>query len=649
MSERNYSLGPHNDESLSWSVESDEEKSKKEKQKQEEKLKRRNKKRDESAKIDNESSEQQPTNKSDAKNRKRPAFLADYLGVEKVSETQTEKRQAKKESADATSRRSPEGDAKNNPEDARRLREKLDETETIEATEAYILARRRQLDTDSARENIADEATAESGNDTAEDGHASANRANVRFLEALRRNLRLRRTPPDESMLEAALVESQDDRMPGAGDLDTFPEDQESIQQPENQIQSTAYPEKDELPIDHQPPSGELADDTVVHLSERATPEPAAENDYDSRGGVDFRSPTPASVRPSNQRSPRYPVSAERLSSRSSAGDFLLGGFVGYLLGKRRGRIKSEEQLEPVRASLEQEVSTLEQTIRRYEDRARLSSQEQPRASLPDHDRAAQETDTTSVEQAAQKASSEKTRVDEAKPETETSYVSQVDSASSETATRLSRQVLEQSESAAHVQQKTVEHLTGMGVAREAISYQSGATESRGEDARPSLTPERIDTMPTSSLLRHVESIRYNQTDIRSLFERGELSDRALRGALKEHLRGNSIENYIDKELRKQRETPEVYSPEKMRSSTPSTTEAMLPAPSAREKEKVNQFMTSSAGEGSAASASSTSPDTARDPQQLQSQRMKQASLGAVLGLVIVIILWFVFGAGGLL
>lgn len=625
MSERNHSLGPNNDEALSWSTESEEEKSKKDKQKEDEKRKRRNKKRDDSSKEGRVSTERRRPDEDDGRGRRRPAFLANYLGVEKVSDAQADKKQAKKKGeAEPSAKHSSESDATSSPEDARRPREKLDDAEAIEATEAYILARRRQLEAASTREDTAEVAGIEAEDETHEDQDEPANRASLRFLEALRRNLQLRRSPPDETMLETALHESQDEEDTlGAPSVNTAHDEGQEQDQEQEASGHTAEasvhppdnPESIESPSRDGSSSGELADDTVVHLSDRSAPEPTEEAPGMTNDGPNFQPSYPTAAQASFGRSAGVRTSAERSPRRSSAGDFLLGGFVGYLLGKRRGRIKTEKQLEPVRASLEQEVGRLEQTIRRYEDRARASSEARQQAPQ------AEARDVVSGE-----------------PDVETT----------DPAARLSQQVLEQSEPLAHVQKKTAEHLTGMGVAQEAISYQTGTAESREERGDPSLTPQRVDTMPTSSLLRHVESIRYNQTDVRSLFERGELSDRALRGALKEHLRGNSIDNYLDKELRKQRETPEVYSPEKMWSSQQHKSDDMLPAPSSREETTPGQSVTSSQ-KGEPVAASSTEVDTARSPEQLHAERMKQASIGAVLGVIIVIVLWVLFGSSSLL
>ncbi|MCA9333145.1 hypothetical protein KDA00_04735 [Candidatus Saccharibacteria bacterium] len=54
---------------------------------------------------------------------------------------------------------------------------------------------------------------------------------------------------------------------------------------------------------------------------------------------------------------------AEFQLKRRRAGDLLLGGIVGYMIGRRRGRINTENKLKPIQEKLEKQVSSLQDTI----------------------------------------------------------------------------------------------------------------------------------------------------------------------------------------------------------------------------------------------------------------------------------------------
>lgn len=63
---------------------------------------------------------------------------------------------------------------------------------------------------------------------------------------------------------------------------------------------------------------------------------------------------------------------------RSKAfGDMLVGGIVGYLIGRRRGRIKTERKLLPVQKKLEREVTSLKNTIAEKEFTVREAARQQ--------------------------------------------------------------------------------------------------------------------------------------------------------------------------------------------------------------------------------------------------------------------------------
>lgn len=76
------------------------------------------------------------------------------------------------------------------------------------------------------------------------------------------------------------------------------------------------------------------------------------------------RRDTPAATKP--ERRPDYDT---------TGADLLIGGVIGYIIGRRRGRIKTEEKFKPVREKLEKEVESLRQTVRNKEAQVRAQAE----------------------------------------------------------------------------------------------------------------------------------------------------------------------------------------------------------------------------------------------------------------------------------
>lgn len=64
-----------------------------------------------------------------------------------------------------------------------------------------------------------------------------------------------------------------------------------------------------------------------------------------------------------NQNQTNYAPYYSRYNQSRAGSDLLVGGIVGYLIGRRRGRIKTERKLLPVQHKLEREVSGLQKII----------------------------------------------------------------------------------------------------------------------------------------------------------------------------------------------------------------------------------------------------------------------------------------------
>ncbi len=93
------------------------------------------------------------------------------------------------------------------------------------------------------------------------------------------------------------------------------------------------------------------------------------------------RGPTPPAVSPGpaplglpniqNLNAAPQTVINERYYTRRRSADLLVGGIVGYLIGRRRGRIETEDKLLPIQKNLESEVKNLHEKIAIREDKIR--------------------------------------------------------------------------------------------------------------------------------------------------------------------------------------------------------------------------------------------------------------------------------------
>ena len=204
---------------------------------------------------------------------------------------------------------------------------------------------------------------------------------------------------------------------------------------------------------------------------------------------------------------------AEYYTQRRNAGELLLVGVVGYLLGRRRGRIKTENRLKPVQKRLEKQVKSLEENITFKEQqlvaaKARIQAVEGLKAPQAKPEKLAA-TRPTNVQAPAERT--QPSRVE----------------------TRLA---LEKPASA--------EQLGRMVVAAEAPKKIE-----RPSSIRRAFKAEEVPTMARNELLELSEKILVEGASLRRIYESRLISEKQLRRLVGEYLQGKDISKDLRHEM----------------------------------------------------------------------------------------------------
>ncbi|MDB5186421.1 MAG: hypothetical protein JWL85_944 [Candidatus Saccharibacteria bacterium] len=323
--------------------------------------------------------------------------------------------------------------------------ESLSSTEKQEAAAEYVAA--SSADVRDELEQVTP--------DTAEELEAAANAA---FLEAI--DARIKAGEDPESALDPAATEAIER-------LQLTPH----TEVPEESEDKTDYTSADTPPVPPAPPRRAYG----------ASPPPSGP----SRSGYAHMSPlAPGNPNVSAQDMRDTVDNYDYNHRRSNRRHFLAGGIVGYFIGRRRGRINTEEKLLPIQKKLEKQVNDIHNKIAQKEMEIR----------------------------AAAKKSFEAGR-ESVKPTAET----RVPIAEA----RHSREL--------HARQKVSERLGPMVVTTE---------------ARAAITknPEQM-TVP--ELLNVATLVSVEGVSVRAMYEQGRIDHIGLRRAMKEHLSGGSVDRIL--------------------------------------------------------------------------------------------------------
>lgn len=215
-----------------------------------------------------------------------------------------------------------------------------------------------------------------------------------------------------------------------------------------------------------------------------------------SAPGVPIAAPTP------NFNAAPAATTVESVESRRSrAGQLLLVGAVGYLIGRRRGRIKTEKRLAPVQKQLEKRVMTLEQDMRTKENQlvvVKTRLQEKQPANAP-------------TEQRRQPSRTE-SRLNLEKP-------------------------------------VRTEHLAHMIVAAEAPKVIEKRVVERPNSIRRGFQAEEVRTMKRPELLELSEKITVEGASLRQIYETNLIGEKQLRHLISEYLQGKDIQKSLRREM----------------------------------------------------------------------------------------------------
>lgn len=184
---------------------------------------------------------------------------------------------------------------------------------------------------------------------------------------------------------------------------------------------------------------------------------------------------------------------------RSMAPYLLVGGLMGYLVGRRRGRIKTERKLLPVQKKLEEQVVKLEDQIaykeQKIRDLTRKQAERQPTLQAAMVERKL-------AQRAAQKETHMATEAQQSK-------------------------------------RAATERLGKLAFAKETTIAKVVERDTKS-----------VDRMTTQEVLVIAKAIKIEQGDVKRLYETGRLDDKGLRRVIKAYLSGEAYERVLRDQLR---------------------------------------------------------------------------------------------------
>ena len=699
----------------SFGAESEEEKKKRDEKKKREQAERRRREEAERKKQAEQQDEDPSWLDGDrpAADARREGFFGALLGdadkeadAKKINESTEYKAESTTEDSATIEAKAVEQQAKTEaetqstqPEAESTEQTELDPSEKAEAAKAYIQERLKQLD-----EADEDEPrkTAEVTDDPAESSAEVDESTPVkRFLHRLQERLNDGDpTALEDDQLDSIVAEAAQDEIDIEPSLDSMHADTESPGAEIDQDMLT-YEDIDSAP--EEDPDADTAetdiddDDTLT-----TTPSPVVQPSAAGTGGGSSSPPppppssppptpppsssgsgagggTPAAAVPfaggggggdrvPNSMRPAGNATAETATTgfvnevkrgARSGGEFLLGAFVGYFIGRRRGRSQAEAELAPQQKKIEKELRDVQSSIEQREQKLTVVSEQPKPEGQPVVTPETRETRTP------QSAAEAKQAEEVVRPEPSTSEVPRQQEASLQP-----ESTTESSAEQAAPEERSVpqpEHAPSAPPTPEILaaatvrSVVEAAPEATPQPKRPETAKQQeaktvasVEVMPRAELLQQADTVSFRGESLRDMYEKDKVDEATVREVLRLEARGQSYERLLmrrvaEYEMARASMTGEQVLDPHAEQHAPDINNynAQQPAPVFADTSSMSQ---SDAGhvEDTAAPPSSGSPpdntSSANMPEaDNQTSVAPQVAIGVALGVVFVIVLLLFF------